>query len=170
MHEQGYQESSVDKSTTSQLCRSHQSSSSCDLQVRRLSRPSQGIVVFRHDDSAGHHIKNSVGPFRRDDSACGSQRAKEFISQMNQAQYSTTQLSMKLKMETNHLSKAAKEQTNYGSTIEKIHEHFNNFALLKSGNSSLQTGTNHPIAKAEVPQIWPQLSLTSGHAISDLTL
>ncbi|KZV15644.1 hypothetical protein F511_33588 [Dorcoceras hygrometricum] len=38
----GYQESSVDKkkSTTTQLCRSHQSSSSCD---------------FRYDDSADHH-------------------------------------------------------------------------------------------------------------------
>ncbi|KZV20713.1 hypothetical protein F511_09242 [Dorcoceras hygrometricum] len=36
-------------------------------------------------------------------------------------------------------SKAAKEQKNYGSTIAKTHEHCNNFALLKSGNSSLQT-------------------------------
>ncbi|KZV25230.1 hypothetical protein F511_27568 [Dorcoceras hygrometricum] len=48
MQEKGYQESSVDKSTMTQLCRSHQSSSSCDLQVRRLSRPSQGSVVFRN--------------------------------------------------------------------------------------------------------------------------
>ncbi|KZV29239.1 hypothetical protein F511_36646 [Dorcoceras hygrometricum] len=56
-HEKGNQESSVDKSTTTQLCRSHQSSLSCDLQVRRLSLPSQGSVVFGHDDSAGHQIK-----------------------------------------------------------------------------------------------------------------
>ncbi|KZV49146.1 hypothetical protein F511_43046 [Dorcoceras hygrometricum] len=42
---------------------SHQSSS-CDLQVRRLSRPSQGSVVFRRNDSAGHHIKTTY-----DDSA-----------------------------------------------------------------------------------------------------
>ncbi|KZV24531.1 hypothetical protein F511_17939 [Dorcoceras hygrometricum] len=80
MHEKGYQESSVDKSTTTQLCRSHQSSSSCDLQVRRLRRPSQGSVVW-NDDSGGHHIKNNVGPFRRDDSVGRSQRAKEFSSQ-----------------------------------------------------------------------------------------
>ncbi|KZV45043.1 protease Do-like 7 [Dorcoceras hygrometricum] len=39
---------------------SHQSSSSCDLQVRRLGRPSQGSVVFRHDDSTGHHIKTAL--------------------------------------------------------------------------------------------------------------
>ncbi|KZV20977.1 beta-glucosidase 18-like [Dorcoceras hygrometricum] len=65
-----YQETSVGKhSTTTQLCRSHQSSSSCDLHVRRLSRPSQGSVVFRHNDSAGHHIQKNVGPFRHDDSA-----------------------------------------------------------------------------------------------------
>ncbi|KZV15637.1 hypothetical protein F511_38112 [Dorcoceras hygrometricum] len=38
MHEKGYQESSV----------------------RRLSRPSQGSVVFRHNDSAGHHIKTAL--------------------------------------------------------------------------------------------------------------
>ncbi|KZV25228.1 hypothetical protein F511_27566 [Dorcoceras hygrometricum] len=50
-------------------------------EVRRLGRPSQGSVVFRHDDSAGHHIKNNIGPFRRDDSACRSQCAKEFSSQ-----------------------------------------------------------------------------------------
>ncbi|KZV18114.1 hypothetical protein F511_28614 [Dorcoceras hygrometricum] len=55
---------------------------------------------------------------------------------------STTQLSTKLKMKRNHSPKAAKEQTNYGSTIAKIHEHCNNFALLKSVNSSLQTGIN----------------------------
>ncbi|KZV22371.1 (RS)-norcoclaurine 6-O-methyltransferase-like [Dorcoceras hygrometricum] len=45
-------------------------------EVRRLSRPSQGSVVFRQDDSAGHHIKNNVGPFRRDDSAGRSQRVR----------------------------------------------------------------------------------------------
>ncbi|KZV53537.1 inactive protein kinase [Dorcoceras hygrometricum] len=53
MHEKGYQESSV----------------------RRLSRTSQGIVVFRYNDSAGHHIKNNVGPFRHNDSAGRSQRS-----------------------------------------------------------------------------------------------
>ncbi|KZV47361.1 hypothetical protein F511_35632 [Dorcoceras hygrometricum] len=148
MHEKGYQESSVDKySTTTQLCRSHQSSSSCDLQVRRLSRPSQGIMVFRHDDSAGHHIKNSVGPFRHDESSDRSQRAKECSSQRNQAQYSTTQLSKKLKMERNHLPKAAKEHKNYDSTIAEIHEHCNNFVLPKYGDSTLQTSINRTLQR-----------------------
>ncbi|KZV19626.1 hypothetical protein F511_43314 [Dorcoceras hygrometricum] len=88
IHEKGYQESSVDKSTTTQLRKSQQSSSSCDLRLRRLRRPSQGSVVFRHDDSAGHHIKNNVRPFRHDNSAGRSQRAKrEFSFQRNQAQY-----------------------------------------------------------------------------------
>ncbi|KZV39504.1 hypothetical protein F511_36664 [Dorcoceras hygrometricum] len=153
MHAKGYQESSVDKSTTTQLRRSHQSSSSCDLQVRRLSGPSQGSVVFRHDDSADHHIKNSVGPFRRDDSAGRSQRAKEFSSQRNQAQYGciTTQLSTKIKMERNHLPKAANEQKNYGSTIAKTHEHYNNFALLNSRDSSLQTA-DAPLCLAVLPE------------------
>ncbi|KZV47359.1 hypothetical protein F511_35630 [Dorcoceras hygrometricum] len=95
MHEKGYQESSVDKySTTTQLCRSHQSSSSCDLQ-------------------------------------------------------STTQLSTKLKMERNHLPKAAKEPKNYGSTIAKIHEHCNNFVFPKSGDSSLQTGINRTLQRRQ---------------------
>ncbi|KZV48174.1 hypothetical protein F511_21437 [Dorcoceras hygrometricum] len=26
-------------------------------------------VVFRHDDSAGHHLDDSIGPFRRDNSS-----------------------------------------------------------------------------------------------------
>ncbi|KZV50176.1 hypothetical protein F511_19268 [Dorcoceras hygrometricum] len=42
--------------------------------VRRLSRTSQSIVVFRRNDSAGHHIKINVGAFRHDDSAGRSQR------------------------------------------------------------------------------------------------
>ncbi|KZV41425.1 N-acylphosphatidylethanolamine synthase [Dorcoceras hygrometricum] len=36
-----------------------------DLQVRRPS----SSVVFRNDNSAGHHLDNSIGPFRRDNSA-----------------------------------------------------------------------------------------------------
>ncbi|KZV55416.1 hypothetical protein F511_29306 [Dorcoceras hygrometricum] len=76
-------------STMTQLCRSHQSSSSCDIQVRRLNRPSQGIVLFRRNDSAGHHIKNNIGPFRHDDSAGRSQRVKHSAFKGNQAQYSS---------------------------------------------------------------------------------
>ncbi|KZV35349.1 plasminogen activator inhibitor 1 RNA-binding protein-like [Dorcoceras hygrometricum] len=52
--------------------------------VRRLNRPSP--VVFRHDDSAGHHNSN-VRPFRHEDSAGRSQRTKGFSSQGNQDQY-----------------------------------------------------------------------------------
>ncbi|KZV15939.1 hypothetical protein F511_08730 [Dorcoceras hygrometricum] len=84
----------------------------------------------------------------------------------------------KLKSVKNHLPKAVKEQKNYWSTIAKTYEHYNNFALLKSGDSSLQTvkttaKVNSPtssdlIAKAEVSQIWPHLSLTSANANSDL--
>ncbi|KZV40579.1 hypothetical protein F511_32622 [Dorcoceras hygrometricum] len=44
----------------------------CGIQARRLSRPPH---------------QNSVGPFRSDDSSGRSQRAKEFSSQRNQAQY-----------------------------------------------------------------------------------
>ncbi|KZV44800.1 hypothetical protein F511_35469 [Dorcoceras hygrometricum] len=31
-------------------------------------------MVFRHDDSVGHHSDDSVGPFRYDTSVCRSQR------------------------------------------------------------------------------------------------
>ncbi|KZV18658.1 hypothetical protein F511_41189 [Dorcoceras hygrometricum] len=96
----------------------------CGIQARRLSRPPH---------------QNSVGPLRHDESAVQSQRAKEFSSQRNQAKYSTTQLSTKLKMERNQLPKTSKEQKNYGSTIMKIHEHCNKFMLLKSDDASLQT-------------------------------
>ncbi|KZV44320.1 hypothetical protein F511_18870 [Dorcoceras hygrometricum] len=44
------------------------------------------VVVFRRDDSVSHHNSN-VGPFRHDYSAGRSQRAKEYSSQGNQAQY-----------------------------------------------------------------------------------
>ncbi|KZV39548.1 U-box domain-containing protein 4-like [Dorcoceras hygrometricum] len=39
-------------------------------------------------------------------------------------------------------SKAVKEQTSYWSTFAKTHEHCNNFALLNSDDSNLQTGIN----------------------------
>ncbi|KZV50309.1 hypothetical protein F511_39716 [Dorcoceras hygrometricum] len=84
------------KGTMTQLYRYHQSSSSCDLQGRRLDRPSQGSGIQLHKE-------------------------------LNRIHY-------QLK------SKAAKVQMNYGSTIVKIHEHCNNFALLKSSDSCLQTG------------------------------
>ncbi|KZV19267.1 hypothetical protein F511_36429 [Dorcoceras hygrometricum] len=44
----------------------------CGIQARRLSRPPH---------------QNNIGPFRRDDSAVRSQRAKESSSQRKQAQY-----------------------------------------------------------------------------------
>ncbi|KZV48903.1 hypothetical protein F511_16819 [Dorcoceras hygrometricum] len=178
MHEQGYQESSVDKAqqlNSADLINHHH------LVIIRCddSADHHKAVVFRHDDSAGHHIKSSIGPFRSDDSASRSQRAKELSSQRNQDQYSMIKLSTKIRMEINNLPKATKEQKNYGLTIAKIHEQCNNFALLNSGDSSLQTvratvKVNHrhnsdPITKAEVPQIWSQRQLKSGSAISDLT-
>ncbi|KZV50632.1 hypothetical protein F511_25591 [Dorcoceras hygrometricum] len=158
----GYQESSVGKhSTTTQLCRSHQSSSSCDLQVRRLSRPSQGSVVFRYNDSAGHHIKNNVGPFRHGDSAGRSQRVKGFSFQKNQAQYlnrsyrnrgaatNSSLLPNQLLNELNRShyllkSKAVKEQRNYLSTVAKTHEHcttlrYSNPATLVSKMVSIES-------------------------------
>ncbi|KZV16084.1 hypothetical protein F511_29009 [Dorcoceras hygrometricum] len=67
-------------------------------------------------------------------------RDVDFLVQLRDQVMSTTQLSTKFKTERNHLPKAAKEQTNYGLTITKTHEHCNNLALLKSGDSSLQTG------------------------------
>ncbi|KZV53625.1 hypothetical protein F511_29847 [Dorcoceras hygrometricum] len=132
---EGYQESSVDKAqrlSCADLINHHH------LVIFRCddSADYHKAVVFRHDDSAGHHIKSSVGPFRRDDSAGRSQRAKELSSQRNQAQYLHEELNRShYQLE----SKAAKEQKNYGLTITKIHEHCNNFTLLNSDESSLQT-------------------------------
>ncbi|KZV18960.1 hypothetical protein F511_28066 [Dorcoceras hygrometricum] len=82
MHE-GYQESLVGKSTKTQLCRSHHHHPvifRCDD-----SADHHRAVVFRRDDLVGHHNSN-IGPFRHDDSAGRSQRAREFSSQGNQAQ------------------------------------------------------------------------------------
>ncbi|KZV14009.1 hypothetical protein F511_44627 [Dorcoceras hygrometricum] len=128
MHERGYQESSVDKaqrlSCADLINHHHLVIFRCDE-----SADHHKAVVFRHDDSTGHHIKSSVGPFTLYDSAGRSQRAKELSSQRNQDQYLHDELN---RSHYQLKSKAAKDQNNYGLTIVKIHEHCNNFALLKS--------------------------------------
>ncbi|KZV39121.1 hypothetical protein F511_15348 [Dorcoceras hygrometricum] len=70
------------RGTTTQLCSSHHHSVifRCDG-----SADHHRIVVFRRDNSTGHH-NSHIGPFRHDDSAGRSQRAKESSSQVNQAQ------------------------------------------------------------------------------------
>ncbi|KZV15562.1 hypothetical protein F511_16632 [Dorcoceras hygrometricum] len=78
MHEQGYQESSVDKAqrlSCADLINNHH----LVIFWYDESADHHKAVVFRHDDSAGHHIKSSVGPFRSDDSADRSQRAKDSV-------------------------------------------------------------------------------------------
>ncbi|KZV48899.1 hypothetical protein F511_16815 [Dorcoceras hygrometricum] len=129
MHERSYQESSVanQNSTTTQLCKSHQSSSSCDLQVRRLSRPSQGSVVFRHNDSADHHIKTTLDLSGTTTQLVDHNMQWEFSFQRKSGSISPQKLSRGYyKLE----SKAVEEEKNYWSTIAKTHEHCNYFALL----------------------------------------
>ncbi|KZV47535.1 hypothetical protein F511_29564 [Dorcoceras hygrometricum] len=87
----------------------------------------KGSVVFRHNDSAGHHININIniniGPFKHYDSAGRSQHPRQLSRSYS-----------KLK------SKAVKEQkSNYWSTIAKTLNHYSNFTFLKCGYSSLQT-------------------------------
>ncbi|KZV36937.1 hypothetical protein F511_25762 [Dorcoceras hygrometricum] len=83
MHD-GYQRIIDGRGTTTLLCSSHHHPMifRCDDSVDH-----HRVVVFRRDDSAGHH-NSHVGPFRHDDSADRSQRAKESSTQGNQAQSS----------------------------------------------------------------------------------
>ncbi|KZV47013.1 hypothetical protein F511_30005 [Dorcoceras hygrometricum] len=191
MHEKGYQESSVDKAQRL----------SCEDLINH-----HHLVIFRCDDSADHHkavwysgtttqptttsktVLDLSGAMTQpaDHNVQRNSALKEIrlnISYKNEGrsnQLKSTALAAARRTQQKPLPKAAKEQKNYGSTITKTHEHCNNFALLKSADSSLQTNPSYSesqspanpdlIAKAEVPQIWPQLSLTSDYAISDLTL
>ncbi|KZV32108.1 hypothetical protein F511_33230 [Dorcoceras hygrometricum] len=111
MHEQGYQKSSV----------------------RRLSRPSQGTVVFRRNDSAGHHININVGPFRRDDLAGRSQRVKGFSFQKH---YSALERS--LKREGIAYQKLLKNRRTTGSqSIRPTNSNLNSNSLVLKPRSSL---------------------------------
>ncbi|KZV27908.1 lipoprotein [Dorcoceras hygrometricum] len=110
--------------------------------VRRLSRPSQGIVVFGRNDSAGHHIKSNVGPFRHDDSAGRSQRAMGIqLSKEIKLNIALLSSHTKLKSVKNHLPKAVKEQKNYWSTIAKTLEHSYNFSSNPATPVSKLEGT-----------------------------
>ncbi|KZV30467.1 aberrant pollen transmission 1 (ISS) [Dorcoceras hygrometricum] len=143
MHEQGYQESSIDEAqrlSCADIINHHLVIFRCDD-----SSDHHKAMVFRHDDSSGHHLATldlsgaTTQPVDRNVPRNSALKGIRFNS--------TTQPSTKLKMERNHLPKAAKEHTNYGSTVAKIHKHCNNFALHNSDDSSLQTGINRTLKR-----------------------
>ncbi|KZV40212.1 hypothetical protein F511_27598 [Dorcoceras hygrometricum] len=120
------------------------------------------IVVFRHDDSAGHHINIHVGPFRHDGSASRSLRVKEFSSQEDQAQYlpqlyrALSSSKSKLRSVRNHLPKAAQERKNHWTTIAKIS---NSATTSRSLNSSIQVSKVVSIESPKEYELTPPILL-----------
>ncbi|KZV32724.1 hypothetical protein F511_16401 [Dorcoceras hygrometricum] len=121
------------------------------------------VVVFRHDDSAGHHNSN-VGPFRHGDSARRSQRTKESSSQGNQAHSTSTDHAGR---ESNSRPKSSTHQLLKNSdgkclqaqiqSCQRTEEPLNNnhedartcnyFVLLQLFDLKLQTGQSKALRK-----------------------
>ncbi|KZV27774.1 acetyl-CoA carboxylase 2 [Dorcoceras hygrometricum] len=149
MHE-GYQESSVDKSTTPQLCRSHHHPASfrCDDSVDH-----HRAVVFRRDDSASHH-NSKVGPFRNDGSVGRSQRTKESSSQGNQAHYGWGLPTPPAQLNNSNPKSSSSRSIKQRKLTQKLKQHwgtidwsediepYNYVALPQRVDSGLPTGIN----------------------------